>query len=566
MRRILGRPLILVLGVAMAAMACSSSTKSANNGSGATTTAAGAPNVKKGGNLVIGAEQWPDCINPITQCANSSWMFWVTDQQVLPKLMYLDQKNNFKASPVITEAPTAANGGLKNNPFTLTYHLDPKAVWDDMSPITCDDVSFTEQAYLKTTGTLSTVGYDQVDNIACPDPKTVVITFKAPFADWPDMFGGNQGHVLKKAAFPNGPDVSKDMQTSLPFSGTPWKLQSFSKDQAVLVPNTNYWVKADLPYLDQVTFVPRTDQDTEITSLLTGEVSAIYPQPSPGYTKKLTGSNVQFTATGGFTIEGLWYNLSKAPMNDVKVRQAVSMAVDRSAIVDTIIHPDTPKLGILNCSGIWVSDGPWCDNSYQDLKYDPAGAKTILQADGWTLGADGIFAKGGTKLDLELNTVTGNTRRENIEQLVIQQAKAAGIGMHVKNYDRTTLFQTVIPHLNHTIGIYAQVASSDPSVTSIFACDQIPSAANKFSGQNDDAWCNQQATTLMQQSDATVDPTARATIIKQVGKLVHDDWVWLPFYQLPLTTAWRTDKVAGPVDDYTGSSLVFYNLNKWHQP
>ncbi len=560
-RRFGGKTVLVLIGVAMVAAACSKSSTPSGTGTNSSTTVP-VPT----GSIVLGAEQWATCINPITQCANSSWMFWVTDQQVLPKLMFLDEHNNFKPSALITEAPTAANGGIKQNPFTLTYHLNPAAVWDDKTPITCDDVSFTEQAYLKTTGSLSTVGYDQVDNVACPDPKTVVITFKKPFADWPDMFGGNQGHVLKKAAFPNGPETSKQMQTTLGFSGMPWMLKSFDQNQAVLVPNLNYWVKSDIPLLAQVTWVPRSDQDTEINSLLTGEVAAIYPQPSPGIAQKLNQPTVKMKSGGGNTIEGLWYNLSKAPLDDVKVRQALSMAVDRDAIVNTILRPDSPGLPVLPCAGLWTIDGPWCDNTFKDLKYDPNGAKAILTADGYTMGADGIFAKGGQKLDFEFNTVSGNTRRENIQQLVIQQAKAAGIAFHVKNYDRTTLFQTVLPHLNHQVAIYAQVASSDPSVTSIFACDQIPSAANQFSGQNDSAWCNKDATTLMQASDANVDLNARADQIHQLGKFIHDDAVWLPFYQLPLITAYRSDKVAGPVDAYTLSSLAFYNLNKWHLP
>jgi peptide/nickel transport system substrate-binding protein len=549
------------LCLGLVAAACGSSSKK---------TAAGGA-AKKGGSIVLGAEQWASCINPITQCANSSWMFWTSDDYVLPKLMYLDAQNNPQPSALITEAPTEANGGIKTSPFTLTFHLNPKAVWDDKTPITSKDVEFTWQAYLKTKGTLSTVGYDQIDSIDTSSDKTVVIKFKAPFADWTDLFGGNQGHVLKKAAFPNAAttfDLANEMQTSLPFSGMPWKLQSFSKDQAVLVPNINYWVPADIPLLDQVTFVPRTDQDTEINSLLTGEVASIYPQPSPGFSKKLAVANVKYKTGGGTTFEGIWPNLSKPPLNDPKVRQALFMSIDRNEILNTIIKPDVPDAQILNCGGWVPTVGKWCDNTqFADIKYDPEGAKSVLQSDGYTLGSDGVMAKGGQKLDIEFNTVAGNTRRENLQQLIIQEAKKAGIAFHIKNYNRTQLFQDVLPHANFGLGIYAQVASSDPSVTSIFACDQIPSAANQFSGQNDSQYCSQQATDLMKKSDAEVTIDKRLTLIHQVGKAIRDDYVWLPFYQLPLIAAYRTDKVAGPVEDFTLSSYTnFFNVNKWHLP
>src|SRR5439155_25783120 len=92
----------LLVSLALVAAAC-------GGGGGKKTGQAAA---KKGGCIVVGAEQWPDCLNPVTQCANSSWMFWITVDHVLPRLMELDPQNNFKASAVLTEAPNAANGGI----------------------------------------------------------------------------------------------------------------------------------------------------------------------------------------------------------------------------------------------------------------------------------------------------------------------------------------------------------------------------------------------------------------------------------------------------------------------
>jgi len=533
--------------------------KGDNNGS---TNEGGA----KGGSIVIGAEQFPECLNPITQCSNSSWMHWAVDEHVLPKLVEIDPDGNFVKSDLLTELPSVDNGGLKENPFTVTYHLNPKAVWDDGTPITSSDIKFSLDAYMQTAGALSTVGYKDVQSIDDSDPHTAVLTFKNVFTDWQDIFGGNQGYVLKKAAFPNGPETSKEMQTSLSFSGRPWKLQSFSNQQAVLVRNDKYWVADEVARLDKVTMVPRTDQDTEINSLNSGEVSAIFPQPSPGFSKKLSAPNIKYVVGAGTQYEALWPNLSKKPLDDPKVRQALFMAVDRQALVNSILRPDAPETKILNCLGAVPTVGKWCDNTvFADIKYDPEGAKKVLQGDGWTLGSDGIFEKNGQKLDLEFNTVSGNTRRENMQQLITAQAKKAGITFHVKNYDSTTLFQTVIPQLGHTVGIYAQVASPDPSVSSIFACDQIPGPSNGGAGQNNSAWCNQQATTVMKQADNELDNDKRADLTHQGQQFMRDDYVALPFWQLPLVTAWRTDKLTGPLDEYTNSAsyTAFYNMNKW---
>src|SRR5215475_4808430 len=153
---------ILILGIALALVlaACGSSSKSGSSSGG---SGSGSSTGKKGGTAVFGAEQWPECINPITQCANSSWLQWLVPIHVLPRLMELDPNNNFVASPLLTTAPSTSNGGVTGSgkTFAVTYHLNPAAKWDDGTPITSADVAFTEQAYLKSTGSLSTVGYDK---------------------------------------------------------------------------------------------------------------------------------------------------------------------------------------------------------------------------------------------------------------------------------------------------------------------------------------------------------------------------------------------------------------------
>jgi peptide/nickel transport system substrate-binding protein len=548
--------LTLLVGLSLVAAAC-------GGGGGSKSTTGGATG-KKGGSIVLGAEQWPDCINPVTQCQNASWLHWTVAGYVLPRLMEIDPKGNFVGSPLLTETPTTSNGGIKQNPFTITYHLNPKAVWDDKTPITSADVAYSFQAYLKTTGSLSTTGYDKITSVDTPDPQTAIAHFSSPYADWWDLLGGNQQYVLKKAAFNGNVDLKDAFQSSYPFSGGPFKLQSWTKDQAVLVRNANYWDSARIPLLDQVTFVPRTDQDSEINALLSGEVQAIYPQPSPQFSKRLAVAGVKFRVDAGTTFEGLWFNLQKAPLNDKAVRQAIAYGIDRQAVVDALIKPDAPSTTVLNCAGWVPGTGKWCDNTqYSKYTYDPAKAKQILQSDGWTLGADGIFAKAGKRLSLAFATTSGNKGREDTQALLKDKAKAAGIEMTIDNSPRTVLFQDRLPKLNYVMAEYAQTASPDPSITAILAGDQIPKAPD-YSGQNTDAWNNAQATALMHQSDQTVDIAKREDLIHQIGAIEADDLPWIPLYQKPLITAWRSDKIAGPVGDYNTSSYSgFGNIWAW---
>ena len=126
------------------------------------------------------------------------------------------------------------------------------------------------------------------------------------------------------------------------------------------------------------------------------------------------------------------------------------------------------------------------------------------------------------------------------------------------------LFQTRLPQMDTELGLYIQSASPDPSVTAQFACENIPTPENGFAGQNNVGWCNQQATDLMHSSDKIADETKRLDQIHQIGKLLRQDAAWLPLYQFPTLTAWRTDKLDGPVGAFASSPLGgFQNMYAW---
>jgi peptide/nickel transport system substrate-binding protein len=525
----------LLAALAMVAAACG------GGGGGGNENATSQP--KQGGSIVIGAEQWPQCLSPVTSCASASWLSWTAHQYVMPRLMEVDTKGNYVASDLLVEAPTEENGGIKQNPFRITYKLRPEAVWDDGNQITSEDIKYTWDVVMNTTGAYTTTGYDQIKSIDTKDPKTAVITFKAPYAAWADLFGST-GNI----------------------SGGPWKLKSWSKQQSVLVRNDKYWVKDKIPLLDQVTFVPREDQATELNSLLTGEVQAIYPQPAPGMSKQLGAPGIKVSKGNGSSYEGLWMNQSRPPFDDPKVREAFVYAMDRQGVIDAIYKTDFPELAPLNCAG-WVPNvSDWCDNTvFSDITYQPDKAKSILQGAGWTLGSDGIFTKGGKKLSIEFRTTAGNKIRENTQQVLKEKAKAAGIDLQIKNVPPTQLFEDLLPKREFQLAEFAQVASPDPSVTGILACDQIPTAENGNSGQNYFSWCNKQATSLMKQSDATIEHDQRKDLIFQINKLERQDLPWLPMFQKPLILAWRDDRLAGPIGSYTPTSYSgFFNMYDWY--
>lgn len=561
-----------IAGVALLALAAVACSKGGTTGNPTTPPSAGPI---KGGSVVFGAEQWPQCLNPITSCASASWTYYAALEYVLPRAMQLDLKGNFVASRLLTEAPSLANGGVTQNPFTVTFKINPAAKWADGTAITSADFAFTLNAILNTKGTTSTVGYASIDTIDTTDPQTAVLKFKEVFVDWPDLFGGAFGGLFEAAAFPTQKDAAKvdlsaEMSDNIPFSGGPWKLQSWSKQQAVFVRNDNYW--GPKTYLDQVTMVPREDQPTEINSLLSGEVSAIYPQPSNVSLLQQVASNPSVKAIGGDGVyfEALWFNLQADPLTDPKVRQALMYAVDRQAIVDAIVKLNNPNGQILNCGFLsFPNIGPWCQGSagqpFSQFTYDCNQVSTVLTSDGYTKGSDGYFQKGGQDLNITWSTVAGNARREATQALELEKAKACGIKLTVKNYEATNLFSNKLPKGDYVMGEFAQGGTIDPTITAIFACDAFPTAANGYSGANYNRWCNESATATMKQSDQDLDQAKRLQELQSVYAAEAADFIGLPLYVLPSVSAWRTDKLAGPVGTYNSSIYgLFFNMDQWY--
>jgi peptide/nickel transport system substrate-binding protein len=495
--------------IALGAVACSS-----DNGGGGTTTTGGqssgpatAPSGQptQGGSIILGAEQWPQCLNPVTDCASASWYLYTIQEHVLPRLGQWDNNTQQQPSDLVTEVPSLDNGGVTQSPFSVTWNLKPEAVWSDGTPITCDDVAFTWKAILNTTGTYSTAGYSTADdaagvsNVDCSGgPQVVKLEFNKIYVDWFDLFGGATQFILEKAAFPTAnadkPDLKSEMNDSIPFSGGPWMVKSWSPEQAVLIRNEKYW--GDKTFLDQVTFVPREDQPTEVSSILSGDVDAIFPQPSNVPFADQFGQNPNVKAIGGNGnfVEGLWLQLDKAPMNDPKVRAAFAYAMDRESVITGVIGLNNPTAKVNNC-GLWIPGAgpPWCADPgpYAQYTFQPDKTKTLLTGAGYKLNADtGFFEKGGQPLTITISTTAGNVRRATTVSLLQQKALEAGINLQIKTYVPTDLFSNVAPKGDFQVALYAQGPIIDPSVTGTFSCNQIPTEANGFGGGNWDHWCN----------------------------------------------------------------------------
>jgi peptide/nickel transport system substrate-binding protein len=536
MRGLRGRGLLLsIVAVGMIAVSCSksssSSTTNTTAGNGPTTTIA----AKQGGDIVLGAEQEPDCMDWIGSCAGAAWGVYTVQTNTMPRAYdYTD--TGYQPSVLLTGAATLVTTPAQ----VVTYHINPAAVWSDGMPITSTDFKYTWDQIANGKDIYDQSGYNQISGVDDTDPHTAIVTYKTPYPDWRALFGGFYGvfpsHLL------TGKDRDATMKDGYTFSGGPWMLDHWTKGSEVkLVPNPMYWGKK--PNLSSVTFKFITDTAAEQQDYKSGQILASYPQAQPGGEALKGTPGTYFDAISGLSYEALWFNVEKAPLNSKAVRQALSYATDRNAIVQQLFAPIQPDIKPIQ-SMFTPAFGAAYSTPFSKYSLNMNMVNTLMTGDGWTKGSDGIWAKAGTKATLELKTTTGNKRRQLTAQILQTQWQAAGFQLTVTPEKAGVLFGQDLPGGNFQVGLYAQTpADNDPGECVIWCSKNIPTAANGNSGQNWDRINDPALDTPWADADTNLNDAARVTDAQQGSTILAEDVPALPLDPFPDILVINSDKL-----------------------
>ena len=136
----------------------------------------------QGGTLTVAAWE-PNCADPLLPCSTGNWggADPTMTLQTVPRVV--DSRNGHYVPSVLLAAAPSLDPGP---PQRVTYHINPKAVWSDGQPITSSDFRFTWSAIVHEKDVLDPTGYNQIQSIDDSDPRTAVVTFSTPYADWRD--------------------------------------------------------------------------------------------------------------------------------------------------------------------------------------------------------------------------------------------------------------------------------------------------------------------------------------------------------------------------------------------
>ena len=547
------RPLAAFTVLALVATACGGDDddddSTGTTGGEEATTTTEAVDVPEGGELVIGAEQEPDCVAWILTCSGSSWGYWMMGVTTMPR-SYDTVKEGDKwvavPNPLLTGEPEVDDTDPAKP--VITYSLNPDAVWSDNEPISCDDYAFTWDAIVNGEDIYDPTGYVDIESVECPDAQTVVVTFSKPYSGWKQLFGGGYGifpaHILE------GKSIADEMSNSYTWSGGPWMIEKWEKGvEIVLVPNENWWGEA--PKLDKVIFKVQADTAAQFQAFKNGEVSMIYPQPQLDVVDQieagLEGAQSSFAADTG-NLEALWMNNEVAPFDDPNVRKAVAYAIDRDAIVARLF-------GALGVDKAMQTLNPPILAEFADTEawsmytLDLDMVDELLTESGYEKGSDGFYAKDGEKLTIELKSTAGNARRELTGQVLQEQLKAAGIELVLNYQEAGALFGEQLPAGEYQLSLYAQVLTFIVvGQCNLYCSKNIPSEENEFSGQNWQRVDIPELDPVLEELDTSLDEARQAELGKQADAIQAENQISLPLDPLPNILIW-SDQILGPVAD-----------------
>lgn len=507
--------------------------------------------VQKGGSIILGWEQEPaGSLNIDLACCTLAYGRWI-EGEVFEGAM--------EAQPDFTYAPNLveADPEITEDPFSLTYAIRQEAQWSDGTPITSDDFIFTLDTIMdKKNDMASRSGYELITDSEAVDDKTVKFTFSEPYAGWRDLFNPiYPKHAIEGANFNKVWNKCWCDRDGNPISSGPWLFDSWDKgSQLTLVRNDEYW--GQVANADELVFRFLPETNTEIQSLLGDEVDMIYPSPQLELKRLATNPDITMETTGGTTWEHLDIQVGEnghpALRNDY-VRQALAYAIDREALVTQMFKDIAPDLTPLN-NTIYMTNAPEYQPNWETYTADAAKATALLEDNGCTKGGDGIYECDGEKLSFEFTTTTGNALRELAFEIIQQQVKAVGIEIKPAFGEAADVFgPKILVAGNYDLFMFAWVGNPDPGGSvEIWKCE---------GSQNFTGYCNEEVTTLLDDSQAMLDNAERSAAMNEADLLMSQDVPTIPLFQKPTVLAYNSS-VNGMVDNPTQEGPM-WNSEEW---
>lgn len=422
-----------------------------------------------------------------------------------------------------TQVPSPENGGVSADGRTITYHLRRGVLWQDGAPFTSHDVWFTWRALMDPRNDVaSTRGYDLIASIDTPDMLTVVVHLRRPWAPAVATFfsyGVHPAPILPAHLLEGHGTLRTSAFNEHPVGTGPYEFVDWLRgDHLTYRANPHYYRGAPKTASIIVREVP--DINTDLTMLRTGDIdwSLLSPAQRLGL-GEAPGIRIVYAPFAGFG--AIAFNCRRPPFNDVRMRRAVAMSLDRARMSRDITHGQYP---------VTDSDQPtfsWAyARSVREPAYDPTAADALFDALGWRRGADGVRRKNGEPLSVVFATFPEGDTAVRTAVFAQEMLRARGIDVTVK---KVTVAQFYLPKSeggmllsgNYDLAYLAWRSGEDPDDSDLVTCAGI----SNFAGD-----CDPRIDALESEALFTPNREHRAALYHAVQERMAADLPYLFLY------------------------------------
>ncbi|MFH1485407.1 MAG: ABC transporter substrate-binding protein [Chloroflexota bacterium] len=407
--------------------------------------------------------------------------------------------------------------------LTYTFYLHKGVKWHDGKPFSSTDVKYSldrQNDPPKGIRSGRKQQFESVDRIEAPDENTVKIVMKQPYMAFVPQFATDWFVVMPKHILEAKGDMKKDVLGTGPF-----KFKSYSQGTSIeLVKNPDYFVKG-LPYLDGITFYIIKDGSTRFSAFRTGRVkmTAHWAPLTPSEAAQIRAEQPNLAIWSYPGLGGPWYNInsSKPPFDDVRVRQAASLAFDRQAAIKVLAEGEAKP-------GTFLPPGEWGLPEQEILKLpgyrqpkdaDRAEAKKLLAEAGHP---------NGFKMELLVRAVRLD---QKAGEFLKDQLATIGITADIQVME-TAVYNTHTASGNFQFGVQQVVwRINDP--------DELSRKFLTGADQNYGKWSSKKFDDLFAEQSRTLDPAKRKGITRELDEILLKEWpaIW-PYWGDALLGSW----------------------------
>ena len=466
---------------------------------------------KPGGTLVIVGSQTPRHFNAAVQSGIATMM---PAAQIFAFLVRADGDWNFK--PYLAESWEVADDGL-----SVTFKLRKDATFHDGKPITSKDVAFSVKTQKANHPFKTSLG--AVDTVETPDDHTAVFKLKTPHPALMVAVSTSILPIIPEHIYGDGQDVKKHPRNTADVVGSgPFMLKEYKKGEYwILEKNPNYFRKG-LPYLDKIVYNIVKDGSSRTISLEKGDAHMEVFMSSVSDIARLKKAKNLVTTDDGYEGIGpnnwLAFNTKKAPLDNVKVRQAIAYAIDRNFITKAL-HRGASKPS----TGPVTPGSPYYTDKVAMYNVDLDKAKALLDEAGFKPGADGM------RMSLEIDYLPAIVDvQQRVAEYIRPQLKKVGIDVKVRTSPDFPTWAKRISNWEFDMTMDVPFNWGDPviGVHRTYLCNNIKKGVI---WSNTQQYCNKEVDSLLGEAGVELDLNKRKSLYEKAQMILADE---LPVYWL----------------------------------